>query len=247
MKRLVIAVVALAVLTWVVFVVLAWRADAERKAAFKARIQQQDNGRIVDGGFSFCGETLRVDRMRESGAGGREFSANGLEIYFRRLPSTDADNMVLSISSDEPFAKRCFDEDVQSPIAVHLMCDPASAPAWTNFLERSWRKQTERPEHGLIVLQGDREGRVNGINFVAHPSIEAQRGGVPFQATCSSDPGVLLPAERCNVAYRKGRLGVSYSYLTRSMRPWREVDDAVRSTLKGAPSTPRCPAPTPSV
>lgn len=247
MKRVVLAVVALAVLAWVVFVVLAWRADAERKAAFKARIQQQNNGRIVDGSFSFCGETLRVDRMREFGTNGREYDNDGLKVYFRQLPSTDADQTVLSISSAEPFAKPCFDEDVQSPIEVSLRCDPAPAPVWTNFLERSWHKEVERPKYGLILLKGDKEGRLNGFNFVAAPPVVEQRDGLPFQARCFSDPGTVRPAERCRVSYRMGRVGVEYSYLTRSMRPWREVDDAVRSTLKGAPSTPRCPAPAPSV
>lgn len=242
MNRVVLASLSFAVLA---VAVLAWRGSVARDASIKARIQQQNDGRIVDGRFAFCGQTLRLNQLDQPYPNERQFTANGLQVYFKRLPSTDADPVVLSISSVEPFGKRCFDEDVQSPITVLLKCDPASAPIWSDFRERTWRVRSERPAQGLIALEGDAERRLRGINFVAMPAAGEQRDGLPFQARCHSDPGVLRPAEHCNVAYRVGRVGVDYVFLTRSMRPWREVDEAVRSTLAGRPSTPRCPAPAP--
>lgn len=239
MKRVVgvvFAVVALAV------VVGAWRGCAAHDASMNAGIQRNNDGRIVDGRFAFCGQTLRLDALHQPYPNERQFTANGLQVYFKRLPSTDADPVVLSISNAESAGKRCFDDDVQSPVTVLLKCDPAHAPIWSNFNERTWSERSERPAEGLIALQGDAEGLLRGVNFVARPAAGEQRGGLPYQARCHSDPGVLRPAEHCNVAYRMGRVGVDYVFLTRSMRPWREVDQAVRSTLAGHPSTPRCPA-----
>lgn len=235
--------IALLTLAMLVAVVLTWRSYAERRADLKARIERQDNGRIVDGRFSFCGQTLRMDQMQRPYQDERTFAANGLQVHFRRLPSTDADNVVLSVSSLEPFRKSCFDEDVLTPITVFLKCDPPDMPIWNDFRERTWRFRSERPSVGLIAVEGDAEGKLSGLKFIAMPSMVEQRHGLPYQASCYGDPGVQRPVEGCAVAYRMGRVGVDYSFMTRSMRPWREVDEAVRSTLAGNPSTRRCPAP----
>lgn len=80
------------------------------------------------------------------------------------------------------------------------------------------------------------------VYYAALPSLQYRPGEFPFQASCGSRDKTR-EIERCKVAYKKERLAVGYSYLTRSIRPWREVDEVVRSVMEGrAPSTSRCKA-----
>lgn len=83
----------------------------------------------------------------------------------------------------------------------------------------------------------------NSLHFIAAPSQAYRPGKFPFQGSCYAEPGVERDSARCKVTYRKGRVGVGYSYLTSSLAPWREVDNLVRTTLEGRPSTAACPYP----
>ncbi|AWH29767.1 hypothetical protein C1931_13045 [Stenotrophomonas sp. YAU14A_MKIMI4_1] len=206
------------------------------KHASAAGLNPADQPSFKDGVLSFCGEVIPVVER-----GAAPPYTRGLKLSVR--PLTDkAVGVELTITSLDPFRASCLHPAVESPIEVYLRCDPSAAPVWEDFAKRDWLSRTERPAEGLVVLSGDPTRRMNyGFYFMAAPSQAYRPGEFPFQGKCYSEPGVDRESERCVVNYRKGRVGVGYSYLTRSIKPWREVDDLVRTTLEGRPSTPRCP------
>ncbi len=213
-----------------------------RHEALRTRIKQQYDGELVNGVLSYCGQKIRMDWGRPTTPGGRQIAANGLAMFVQSIPSVDTAQVSLSISSVDPFRHSCFDDAVESQIDVLLSCDPSDAPIWTDLAKRDWIVRTEKPEDGVIRLDGDPAGRMNfGVYYTALPSQQYRPSEFPFQASCGSRDSTR-EIERCTVAYRRERLAVNYTYLTRSIRPWREVDDVVRSVMEGvAPSTVRCP------
>ncbi len=213
-----------------------------RQEALRTRIKQQSDGELVNGILSYCGQKIRMDWGRPMYSSERQISANGLQMAIRSIPSTDAAQVSLSISSVDPFRQSCFDDAVESQIDVLLSCNRTDAPIWTDLAKRDWAVRDEQPEYGVVRLQGDPGGRMNvAVYYVALPSLQYRAGEFPFQASCGSR-NTPREIERCKVAYQKDRLAVGYSYLTRSIRPWREVDEVVRSVMEGvAPSTLRCP------
>lgn len=232
----------MALLGAIAFLWHACSARMARQEALRTRIKQQYDGELVNGVLSYCGQKIRMDWGRPMYSSERQISANGLQLAIKSIPSTDTAEVSLSISSVDPFRHSCFDDAVKSQIDVLLSCDPSDAPIWTDLAKRDWVVRDEQPEYGVVRLEGDPGGRMDfTIYYAALPSLQYRPGEFPFQASCG---GRDKPreTERCTVAYRRERLAVNYTYLTRSIRPWREVDQVVRSVMEGsAPSTSRCP------
>lgn len=222
-----------------------WRSCSEQRA-FSERVkteqQQRDAGSLIDGAIVYCGETIPMDSGRLMYPNSRQFDVNGIEIFVKSIPSVESLPVELQIESVDHFRASCFDESISGPIWVTLSCDQSSeAAAWSDFSKRRWLERIPLSEHGLVVLKGDSEGRLVGFNYVASPAAEYRPGGAPYQGTCHEEPGTSPYVTQCQVAYRRGRMAVRYGYATSSIRPWRQVDEVVRSTLDGRPSTDKCP------
>ncbi|WP_159095498.1 MULTISPECIES: hypothetical protein [Stenotrophomonas] len=211
---------------------------APGKARASVRLKPADQPSFKDGVLSFCGEVMPLVQR-----GAAPSDIRGLKLSLG--PSAERDVGVrLLLASLDPFYASCLDPVAESPIKIYLRCDPPPAPIWEDFSKREWLSRTERPAEGLIVLRGDPTLRMNyGFHFMAAPSQAYRPGEFPFQGKCDSEPGAYGASRSCVVRYRKGRVGVEYTYLARSIKPWREVDDLVRTTLEGRPSTALCPSP----
>lgn len=243
MNRTTRIVVSVAVLGAVAFLWHACSTRIARQDALRTRIKQQSDGDLVNGVLSYCGQKIRMDWGRPTAPGGRQIAANGLQMFVQSIPSVDTAQVRLSISSPEPPRNSCFNEAVMSNIEILLSCDPPEAPIWTDLSKRKWDLRTELPSAGLMRLEGDPAGRMDAsVYYVALPSLKYRPDEFPFQASCG-DRERISEFEHCVVHYRKERLAVDYSYLTRSIEPWREVDEVVRTVIEGkAPSTSRCPS-----
>lgn len=242
MNRTTRIVLSVALLGAIAFLWHACSTHMARKEALRARIKQQSDGELVNGVLSYCGQKIRMDWGQPTDPGGRVIAANGLKLFVQTIPSVDTAQVRLSISSVDPFRHSCFDQAVESQVDISLSCDPSDAPIWSDFSTRDWSFRTEQPRDGVLRLEGDPGRRMNfGLYFTALPSQAYRPGEFPFQAHCDSRDSTR-DIGRCRVAYRRERLAVDYTYLTRSIRPWREVDEVVRSVVDGAaPSTVRCP------
>ncbi|OEZ00234.1 MULTISPECIES: hypothetical protein [Stenotrophomonas] len=243
MNRTTRIVLSVALLGVIAFLWHACSTHMARKEALRARIKQQYDGELVNGVLSYCGQKIRMDWGRPTTPSGRQITANGLRMYMESIPSVDTASVSLSISSVDPFRHGCFDDAVGPQIDVLLNCDRSDAPIWTDLAKREWTVRTEQPKDGVVRLEGDPGGRMNFfIYYAALPSLQYRPGEFPFQASCSSFDKTR-EIQRCRVAYRKERLAVDYTYQTSSIRPWREVDEVVRTVMEGAaPSTKRCPS-----
>ena len=216
--------------------------DRGGREARMSAMKQTDVATVSDGVLSYCGETIGIAARNQETTDARHSRSGGLSVSVKPRGTREPDSVVLTIFTVSPLSRSCLDEAVKSPIGVALICDPPDAPGWSDWSKRSWEVRTERPEYGIVVLEGDQAGWLaGGFRFIAAPSLLYRIGEFPFQGKCFSEPGVGSGAKRCLVNFRKGRLGVGYSYLTESIRPWREVDELVRSTLEGKPSTRLCP------
>lgn len=233
---------ALSALAVAGFIWVKFGADRGGQEAKMSGMKQADVATVTDGVLSYCGENIRIGARTQEATDARQSRPGGLRVSVKPRGTREPDSVVLTIFTVSPLSKSCLDEAVKSPIGIELRCDPAESPTWTDWSKRTWERRTERPEYEVVVLEGDSTGRLNGsFQFIAAPSLGYRTSEFPFQARCFNEPGVGSGAERCIVNYRKGRLGVGYSYLTDSIRPWREVDELVRSTLEGQPSTRLCP------
>lgn len=243
MKRTTRIVLSLGLLGAIIFLWHACSTRMARQEALRTRIKQQYDGELVNGVLTYCGQKIRMDWGRPMYSSERQISANGVQMAIQSIPSTDAAQVSLSISSADPFRHGCFDDAVESQIDVLLSCDLSDAPIWTDLAKREWTVRTEQPKDGVVRLEGDPGGRMNFfIYYAALPSLQYRPGEFPFQASCRSFDKTR-EIQRCRVAYRKERLAVDYTYQTSSIRPWREVDEVVRTVMEGAaPSTKRCPS-----
>ncbi|KIP86949.1 hypothetical protein SN15_04585 [Stenotrophomonas maltophilia] len=242
MKTAAKAGLALSALAVAGFIWAKFGADRGGQETKTSGTKQADVATVTDGVLSYCGETIRIGARTQEATYAGQSSSGGIRVSMKERGTREADSASLTIFTASPLSKSCLDEAVKSPIGVALSCDPPDAPGWSDWSKRSWEVLTERPEYGIVVLEGDQAGWLaGGFRFIAAPSLLNRIGEFPFQGKCFSEPGVGSGAERCLVNFRKGRLGVGYNYLTDSIRPWREVDELVRSTLEGKPSTRLCP------